>query len=93
MRDFKVTLTARNEGIRYSDDQGVYHFNCNLDGKRWVVSLPPSKGDRYESHALSPEERRRIIPRVTTFLTRIWWCGVWPVRYEVAFVEKADSSN
>ncbi len=93
MRDLKITLTARNEGIRYRDAGAVYHFNCCLDRKQWIVSLPPSKGEHYESHPLSPEEQSRIFPRITTFLSRIWWFGVWPVKYQVAFVEKAGSSK
>ena len=93
MRDFKVRLTSKNEGLCYLDAEGIYRFDCHLDGNRWIVSLPPSKGERYERHPLSPEEQRRIIPRIKTFLARVWWFGVWPVRYEVTFLDQAGPTN
>lgn len=28
-----------------------------------------------------------FLPKITEFLSRIWWFGMWPCRYEVTFNE------
>jgi len=71
MRGYRARLVARNEGLRYEDPDGVYRFDVSLEGKTWVVSLPPSRGREFEPHVLTDEERARILPRVRSFLSRI----------------------
>lgn len=80
---FKVRLTAKNEGIEYTDDTDVYRFNVSLQGDEWTVFTPPSKGDGYKLHALTDEEESRILPRITAYLQEIRWLLLFPRRYTV----------
>jgi hypothetical protein len=81
-----VKLRARNQLLRYQDASGIFHFSVARSGKQWLVHLPPSFGRGSEPHPLSPGEADRVLPRIERFLSRIWWFGVWPVRYSVSFV-------
>jgi hypothetical protein len=83
-----IRLAARNEGLEYQDDLGVYRFNVHLRKGEWTVLLPCSKGDSPADHELSPEERERILPRIETFLSRIKWLGFFPRSYTVRFVRE-----
>ena len=85
MRDYRILLEARNEGLSYTDASGVYRFNLSRHGKTWLVHLPPTKGDASATHPLSVHEQERLFPRISKFLSRIWWLGIWPVNYEVDF--------
>ncbi len=87
MRDYRVTIEAKNQGVRYEDDSGIYRFDLARDGKVWRVHLPPTRGERLEVVTLSSEQRRLILPRIQKLLSRIWWFGVWPIDYTVKFVE------
>ena len=89
MRQYTVKLRARNQLLHYKDASGTFHFNASRSGKRWLVYLPPSFGKGSEPHSLSPAEADRVLPRIERFLSRIWWCGVWPIRYTVSFVGRA----
>jgi len=85
MRDYQISLQARNEGLSYEDASGIYHFNLSRQGKTWIVQLPPTKGDTFTPHSISPQEQELLFPRIHQFLSRIWWLGMWPVNYEVKF--------
>jgi len=89
MRDFQIRLASKNEGLDYEDATGVYHFNVRLSGKVWHVDPTPTKGDRFEPLLLSEAERWLLFDRIEEFLSRIWWLGVWPVRYQVKFAKEA----
>ena len=86
MKQYSVSLLARNELVRYQDSSLILHFSTKLSAKRWLVYLPPSRGRGAAPHALSPSESNRVLPRLERFLSRIWWFGVWPVSYSVSFV-------
>ena len=85
MRDYRISLQARNEGLSYKDSSGFYRFNLSRHGKTWVVHLPPTKDDTFTPHSLSPHEQELLYPRIRQYLSRIWWLGIWPVNYEVQF--------
>jgi hypothetical protein len=68
MRDFKVRLVARNEGIEYRDAHDVYRFNLRLESKVWWVLLPGSKGEHFEPHELTPDEEAVVLPRIKQYL-------------------------
>jgi len=70
---FRVKLTARNEGVEYQDETGVYRFNVALKDRRWTVFPPP----------MDEIQRSRILPRVIKFLERIKWFGLFPRSYSV----------
>ena len=86
MKKYSVRLQARKTLLRYQDPSGVFHFSTSLSGKHWSVYLPPSFGSSSKPHPLSATEVDRILPRIERFLSRIWWFGVWPIRYSVSFV-------
>lgn len=85
MQDHRITLEAKNEGLRYEDSSGIYRFNLSRHGKTWVIHLPPSKGEAHVPYPLTQQDQERMFPRIRSFLSRIWWFGIWPVRYEVKF--------
>lgn len=83
----RIRLEARNEGLSYEDASGTYRFKIELQCKRWVVKLPPTKGNAYQRRPLSAEERGVLLPQITAYLSRIRWFGIWPCNYEVTFGE------
>jgi hypothetical protein len=85
MRDYQISLQARNEGLIYQDASGIYRFNLSRQDRTWVVHLPPTKGSTFALHSLSQQEQDLLYPRIRQFLSRIWWFGIWPVNYEVKF--------
>jgi len=85
MHDYQISLQARNEGLSYEDASGIYRFNLSRHGKTWVVHLPPTKGNSFALQSLSPQEQELLYSRIRKFLSRIWWLGIWPVKYEVRF--------
>ena len=82
---YRVQLAGRNEAVEYEDDVDVYRFGVTLHNKTWTVILPPTKGNDFRRHPLSAEEASRILPRVSTYLSRIWWLGFFPRSYRVEF--------
>ena len=91
--DYTIRFAARNEGLRYEDASGVYRFDLGREGKMWLVQLPPSKGEQYVPVALTESKASTILPRIEAFLSRVRWLGVWPVRYQVSFVEQGATPN
>ena len=86
--DYRVVLAAKNEGVDYVDSTGVYHFGVSRNRNEWTLEVPPSKGEWFEPHELTSEEEALILPRVTKYLSRIWWFWVWPRSYHVRIVRR-----
>ena len=82
---YSIKLVSRNEGIEYRDDNDVYRFNVNLIDKNWVVYLPCSKGNFYQLHEFTEDEKERIIPRITDFLENRKYFGIFGSTYSVKF--------
>jgi hypothetical protein len=85
--NYRVRLTAKNEGLEYRDESGVYRFDVSLRDRVWTLLLPGSRGDSYERYLMDQGERSRILPRVIGFLERIKWFGIFPRSYTVRIVE------
>jgi hypothetical protein len=87
---FRIRLTDRTEGLEYWDEGERFYFYVYLKGGVWDVILPPlheeSGRGRQRGHELTPEERARILPRVTAHLSRIKWFGLFPRSYSVRFI-------
>jgi len=83
----KVSLAARNEGLEYVDEYGVYRFDVALSKGVWTIYLPGSFGDSYEAKILDDAERDRIVPRLVEYLSRISWLGLPAKSYRVRTVE------
>ncbi len=93
MKDnYTVRLVARNEGIEYRDDASVYRFNVRLTGKKWVVYLPCSKGDFYQSYELTEDEQKTILPRIVEYLESRKYFGIVGPTYPVEF-ERVNSTS
>jgi len=91
MRNHKLQLVARNEGLRYVDASGAYRFNLARRGDIWTVALPPTKEPELLPAKLSADDEAKIVSRVSVFLSRIWWLGVWPKNYKVQFDPRKDA--
>ena len=85
---YEINLISRNEGLDYEDEFGVFHFNVILDDGIWTVVLPCSKGDAFDEHCLTPEERLRILPRIKKYLSCIRWLGLFKRTYGVRISEE-----
>jgi hypothetical protein len=92
-KNYNVKLVARNEGIEYRDEHDIYRFNVSLKNQRWIVYLPGSKGDGYQVHELTDEERLLIIPRIKEYLEERKYCGVVGISYPVAFEREGPISD
>ena len=86
--DYRVVLAAKNEGLDYEDASGVYHFGLSRTGNEWQLHVPPSKGTTFERHELTSDEQARILPRITNYLSRIRWFGIFPRSYRVRVVSR-----
>lgn len=86
---YEIYLTARNEGVKYVDESGVYRFNVSLEKGVWTVYLPGTFGDCHETKVLSEAEQNRIIPRVVEYLKEIKWLGLFKNFYDVRIVDNS----
>ncbi len=89
---YTVKLVARNEGIEYCDEGGVYRFNVTLADKTWIVYLPCSKGDFYEAHEFTEDEQKKIIPRIVEYLENRKFLGMFGSTYPVKFEREKSIS-
>ena len=97
-KEYSVVLVPRNEGVEYADSQGIYGFQVTHTSKEWTVLLPgmrreiasasSSAGGKFEPHELSADEEARILPRISKYLTRVKWFGIFPRSYCVNFVRR-----
>jgi len=87
---YKLSLAARNEGLIYVDEHGVYRFDVSLRKGLWTIYLPGSFGEACQVKVLSDEERGRIIPRVVEYLGKLRWFGLFTRHYRVQVVERSD---
>jgi hypothetical protein len=90
MRDYRIRLAAQNEGLRYVDESGSYRFNLVRDGDVWKVTIPPTRESELLPAKLSADCEAQLLSRVSRFLSRIWWLGIWPRNYKVQFVAASE---
>jgi hypothetical protein len=91
--EFTIRLVARNEGIEYREGLETYRFNISLVGGQWRVYLPGTKGEFFEVHELSTQERDRILPRIEAYLgSRRYFVLVGPT-FPVTFVPEEPPSE
>ena len=91
-KSYSVKLIARNEGIEYHDESGVYRFNVSLTEKKWVVYLPCSKGDFYQSYELNEAEYNKIIPHIVEYLENRKYFGIFGSTYPVIIEREGATS-
>jgi hypothetical protein len=87
-KNYKIRLAAKNEGIEYRDEDGVYRFDVVLRGNEWKLFVPGSKGENFNTYELSQVEADRILPRITLYLQRIKWFGLFGKSYSVSVNRK-----
>ena len=90
---YTVRLVARNEGIEYSDESGLYWFDVVLKHKQWTVFLPGSKGEFFQTHELTSEEQNRIGPRIIKYLESKKYFGFFGPSYPAVFAREAPVSE
>jgi hypothetical protein len=90
---YKVKLVARNEGIEYRDEHDVYRFAASLKNQKWTVYLPCSKGESYQVHELTDEERLLILPRIEQYLEGRKYYGLVGPSYPVTFKQEGPVSD
>jgi hypothetical protein len=89
---YTIRLVARNEGIEYRDESAVYRFNVRLADGIWRVYLPGSKGENYQMHILTDQERYTVLPRIAEYLERKKYFGFVGSTYPVAFEQEGPVS-
>jgi hypothetical protein len=79
-------MAGRGECVEYRDDAHVYRFEVRLRDNTWVVLLPGSKGDFYETYELSDSEEAVILPRLRAYLEAkrhfVLFGRTYPVTFE-----------
>jgi len=90
--DFEIRLVDRAEVLKYVDAGGTYGFNVFLHDGAWDVILPGSHGESRPNfepmYYTTPEERARILPRISAFLSRFRFLGDFFTKsYKVRFVD------
>lgn len=92
-KNYIVRLVSRNEGIEYRDECDVYRFNVSLTDKKWVVYLPCTKGDFYQTHEFTEDEKEKIIPRIIDYLENKKYFGIFGSTYPVMFEREEPISE
>lgn len=90
---YTVKLVARNEGIEYRDELDVYRFNVGLTDGKWKVYLPGSKGENYQAHELTVQEKTIILPRIAKYLESRKYFGFFGPTYPVILEEEGSVST
>lgn len=86
---YKISLVARNEGVEYADENGVYYFDVSLTKGVWTIFLPGTFGIAREVKELSSQERDRILPRIVEYLSKVRWLGVFTKSYQVQVADRS----
>jgi hypothetical protein len=79
--EYSVKLIDRNEGVEYRDSRGAYRFGVRRDGQEWTLLLPPIPEMRNVDES-------QMLDRITAYLSKIWWFGLFPRRYTVRVERK-----
>jgi hypothetical protein len=82
-KPYRARLLARNEVVEYRDEFDTYWFYVALVDKTWILYLPGSRGDKSAVHELDAEEQRRVLPRLTEYLSGIKWFWLYGGPYSV----------
>ena len=89
---YTIKLVARNEGIEYRDESEVYRFNVRLADGKWRVYLPGSKGENYQAHILTDQEKAIVLPRIAEYLEGKKYFGFVGSTYPVVFEQEGAVS-
>jgi hypothetical protein len=90
---YSIKLVSRNEGIEYHDENYVYRFYISLIDKNWIVYLPCSKGNFYQTYEFNEDEKKRIIPRIIDYLENRKYFGIFGSTYPVKFETEGPISK
>lgn len=93
-RAYKIGFAKRKSAVDYSDIQCAYRFDIRRGDRKWIVHLPPWTRDAIaQRRPLADDERRRIFPRLSQFLSRGPCFGIMLCRYGLEFVEDEQASH
>ena len=83
MKDsFSVKLIDRTEAVEYREDSNTYQFDLGKEGRTWIIYLPSAPDT-------APGDADRILARITAYLRKRWWFGVFPMTYDVRVESKS----
>jgi len=85
-RAFRIGLTKRKDAIEYSELGVTLHFSVERQKGAWNVHLPPSLGVPGHRRTLTDDERRRILPRITSYLSHASGLGIFR-EHRVEFID------
>jgi hypothetical protein len=80
-KEFSVTLVDRTEVVEYREANKVYRFDVGKQGREWIVYLPPSQD-------LPATYAKKVLGRITAYLTKRWWFWIFPCTYTVRIEHK-----
>ena len=82
-KDFSVRLIDRTEVVEYREQNNVYRFDLGKRGKEWIVYLPPSRD-------IPRDEVDKVLNRITSYLAKRRWFGLFTCKYAVRIEHKGD---
>lgn len=85
MNDFTVKIDSRRESVEYREGLDVHRFTLAFTRRTWVVTVPGTRGEFYETHNLTEPERSRILPRIKQHLESQKAFGIFGRTYPAVF--------
>ena len=86
----RLNMGPKNESVVYRRPGLECELMCNLgpDNRSWLVYESAKARVNGEDRPLSSSELAEIRAAVQKYLSRVWWLGVFPKRYNVEFVRQ-----
>jgi hypothetical protein len=81
---YLICLIDRNEVVEYRDDDCASSFDLGKKRREWTLYLPGSR-------EVASEKERQIVERISAYLSKIWWFGIFPCRYTVRVERKRQA--
>jgi len=85
-RTYKIGFSRRKDAIEYPELGVTFHFSVDRHKGAWNVHLPPSLDVRGQRRTLTDDERRRILPRITNYLSHASGLGIFR-QHRVEFID------
>jgi len=83
VKHFKIETFDRGEALSYEDEFGLYSFSITQRGSVIHLYLPCGKNEEHD-YVLTPEEKKRILPRIRFYFFPVWYIFVpWFYKFEI----------
>jgi hypothetical protein len=80
---------SRNEWVEFQDLDSYFCLSVSLNAKKkeWTIYVPGNgfadKSSPNRVRVMTAKELEYVLPKVTKFLSRIWWFWIFPVSYSI----------